>query len=111
MKTKRYWLRGGLWAIGILFFVALCVAVYLPSHSGSFNFSVGAFLLLVIASPVILMFNGLGFQNVFSSSSAVYVDAVLCLYALFTAYLVFLLGILVGWIYGRRKNCNKIPQV
>ncbi len=109
---KRYWLRGGI----IAFVVGLLAVVLLPKICPYITFdlhgsdagtpicnSIWPFTFIPILLVAIIAFSVGSFLNLPESSFSFLLGC--------TFIIIFtLLGMLIGWLYGKIKNRNKIIQ-
>ena len=95
--TKRYWLRVGivLSSIFTILNIILLISVW-RNQDGGLIFAVFNF-------PVVFLIDFI--EEIFNFSFIVYPIVIIL-----TAFVWFLIGAIIGWLYGKIKNRNKVIQ-
>lgn len=96
---KRYWLRGGI--IGLIIFGVLIALTILVPHGDMGNLP--GWILLFLALPVYIM---LGILERFSSFRSGF--GPISGFLILTIPYSFVFGSILGWLYGKIKNRNKV---
>ena len=91
---KRYWLRGG---IGLLLLYGLLTAILYPFGTGQGEWLPYWSIPSVIGGiPLFALFHRFGY----------FIDSIGSIIAPIITY--FILGAILGWLYGKIKNRNKV---
>jgi hypothetical protein len=91
MKTKRYWLRGGV--VGLI--IGITVS---PFSLFGFYFPIVTPISQIMTSPLNILFG-----------SNVSLGGIPILFAIYSV-LWIIYGIIIGWIYGKIKGKNSLVQ-
>ncbi|OHA24032.1 MAG: hypothetical protein A3B11_01575 [Candidatus Taylorbacteria bacterium RIFCSPLOWO2_01_FULL_44_26] len=95
MKQKRYWLRGG------VIFLSIYALLQIISMLTELNNGSVAIIFYIINSPTWSVLSLFVNQNTYTALHSFFVIIP------FSAVLYFIVGSILGWIYGKIKNRNK----
>lgn len=99
MKTKRYWLWGGFLLIGVIVLVGIILSIL---HVTYFNLPV--LVVLPLFTQIFINPNSTSLSS--SSNTTGFLSS-----CLVDVVMLFLVGVLLGLIYGKIKNRNKTSRI
>ena len=102
--NKKYWLKGGVYGASVSIIILLFTWLgsyffWKPDPNAWVEFSPFAIVVWLMAYPIQAIANFFLGEDNFFEKHLLLISAVLTL---------FLIGVILGWIYGKIKNRNKI---